>query len=139
MSSNKKLNLKIITPDKILVDEQADIVSSVSVDGEFAVLPDHVPYMTALNIGVTKYKNDSKEEYVSTIGGIFQIDDNNVTILTEAAELGEEIDIPRAKAAQDRAEARLRQAVVETDVDRAQTALARALVRLKAASKVSGK
>lgn len=131
---SKKLNLKIITPEKILVEQQADMVVTVAMDGEVAILPDHIPYMTALNIGVTKFKNDALVEFVSTIGGVLQVDDNNITILSESAEFGEEIDVPRAKAAQERAEARLQNAIAETDVDRAQLALARALARLKAAS-----
>lgn len=134
MSSNK-LNLKIISPEKILIDEQVDAVYSLAVDGEFGILPGHIPYMTALDIGVSKYVQGDKTEYISTIGGILQVENNNVSILSDAAELGEEIDLTRAKAAKERAEARLGTATKDIDVDRAQAALARAAVRIKAASK----
>ena len=132
---SSKLNLKIITPERILVDEEVDAVYSLAVDGEFGILPEHIPFMTALNIGVSKYVQGDKTEYISTIGGILQVENNNVSILSDAAELGEEIDIARARAAKERAEARLGTAEKETDVDRAQAALARAIVRIKAASK----
>lgn len=132
--SKKQLNLKIITPSKTLVDEAVDSVYSTAVDGEFGVLPEHIPFMTALKIGVTKYNKGNETEYISTIGGIFQISDNNVVILTDAAEKGEEIDIPRARAAMERAEARLKTGK-DIDAIRAHTALTRAMVRLQAASK----
>ena len=130
-----KLNLKIITPQKILVDEQVDAVFSKSIDGEFGILPDHIPYMTDLDIGVTEYKIDNKKEFVSTIGGVIQVKENIVAILSDNAEFGEEIDVPRARAAKERAEARLRAGKADTDVDRVQAALARAITRIHAATK----
>ncbi|MDD3150436.1 MAG: F0F1 ATP synthase subunit epsilon [Candidatus Gastranaerophilales bacterium] len=132
---NKKLNLKIITPEKIVVEKQVDSVYSLSEDGEMGILPDHIPYMTPLKIGVTRYFDNEIVEYISTIGGILQVSDNNVVILTNSAEFGEEIDIPRARAAKERAEARLGSAIKDVDLDRAQIALSRAMARIKAASK----
>lgn len=133
--ANKKLNFKIITPEKILVDEEVEAVYSIAVDGEFGILPNHIPFMTALNIGVTKYLKDNNYEYISTIGGIFQVNENNVIIFSETAERGEEINLARAKAAKERAEARLRAGIEDVDVNRAEIALARALARISAASK----
>jgi len=133
--TDKKLNLKIITPEKVLLDEQVDAVYSRAVDGEFAILPGHISFMTALDIGVTKFVKDDKPEFVSTIGGIFQVVKNNIVVLSDSAELGSEIDVPRAKAAKERAEARLRTAAVDIDITRAQTALHKALARIEAASK----
>lgn len=136
--SDKKLKLKVITPSKILIDEEVEAVFSTSVDGEFGVLPDHIPMMTSLGFGVTKFIQNSKPKYVSTIGGIFQIENNNVTILTDSAELGEEIDLARAKASKERAEARLGTGQKDIDNDRTQIALSRAIARIKTAS-ISGK
>lgn len=133
--SASKLNLKIITPEKVLLEEEVDAVFSTSVDGEFGILPNHIPMMTSLSIGLTKYLQDKQEKFVATIGGIFQVENNNVTILSDAAEYGEEVDLPRARAAKERAEARLGTGLTDVDADRAQIALARAMTRLKAASK----
>lgn len=129
-----KLNLKIITPEKTLLDEEVDAVYSRAVDGEFAVLPEHISFMTALDIGVTKFVKEEKAEFVATIGGIFQVSKNNVVILSDAAEIGTEVDVPRAKAAKERAEARLKEANGDTDTTRAELALHKALVRIEAAS-----
>jgi len=132
---SKKLNLKIITPQKILLDEEVDSVYSTSSDGEFGVLPGHISYMTPLAIGVTEYTKDNKTEFISTMGGILQVKDNIVTILSDLAELGEQIDVTRANAAKERAETRLRTGVTDVDADRARAALSRAVARIHAASK----
>ena len=132
---SKKLNLKIITPQKILLEEEVDAVYSQSVEGEFGILQNHISYMTPLDIGVTEYIKDNQKEFVSTIGGILQVKDNVITILSDLAELGELIDVTRAKAAKERAETRLRTGAKDVDADRAQAALARAIARIHAASK----
>ena len=133
---DKKLHLKIITQERVLVDEKVDSVFSRAIDGDFGILPGHIPYMTALDVNITRYTKDKTTEYVSTIGGIFQVSDNNVTILSDTAELGNEIDIARANAAKDRAEARLRTGAKDIDAERARAALHRAIARIQAASKM---
>lgn len=131
-----KLSLKVITPEKVLLEEtEVDAVYSTAIDGEFGIMAGHIPFMTPLSVGTSKYIKDEENKYISTIGGIFQVKDNEVLILTDCAECGEEIDIARARSAKERAEARLGMAEKEIDVDRAQIALARATARLKAASK----
>jgi len=133
---SKKLNLKIITPQRILLEEEVDAVYSTSSDGEFGILPGHISYMTPLAIGVTEYKKDNITEFVSTMGGILQVKDNVVTILSDLAELGEQIDVARANQAKERAETRLRTGATDVDADRARAALARAVARINAASKI---
>jgi F-type H+-transporting ATPase subunit epsilon len=92
--------------------------------------------MTPLAIGVSKYVKGSESRYISTIGGIFQVKNNEVLILTDEAEFGEDIDIPRAKASKERAEARIaKQTQDDVDIHRAEIALAKALARMKAADK----
>ena len=132
---SKKINLKIITHEKEVFNEDVDAIYSKSVEGEFGILPDHQPFMGALDIGVTKVEKDGKFEYISTMGGIFQFKDNEAVILTDLAEKGSDIDVTRAKSAKERAEARIGSHEVEIDNARAQIALAKALARLKAAMK----
>ena len=67
------------------------------------------------------------------MGGVFQFKDNNATILTDVCEDGRDIDVTRANAAKNRAEARLADSAATADTQRAQAALARSLARLKAA------
>ena len=133
---SKKLNLKIITPQKVLLEEEVDAVYSHSVEGEFGILPDHVSYMTPLDVGATEYIKNNQKEFICTIGGILQVKDNLVTILSDNAEFGEQIDITRANAAKERAETRLRTGATDVDADRAHAALSRAIARIHAASKI---
>lgn len=135
--TDKKFHFKVITPEKIVYEDDIDAIFTKGVDGEFGVLIDHTPFMSALDIGVTKVEKEGNSEYISTIGGAFQFKNNEAVILTEAAERGQDIDIPRAQNAKARAEARLGNAEIEQDVKRANLALAKAMVRLKAANKKS--
>lgn len=132
---SKKINLKIITHEKEVFNEEIDALYSRSVDGEFGILPDHQPFMSALDIGVTKAEIDGKFEYFSTMGGIFQFKNNEALILTDLAERSSDIDITRAKSAKERAEARIGSAQVAVDNARAQMALAKAMARIKAADR----
>ena len=126
------MHLKIITHEKIVFDEDVDAVYTKGTDGEFGVLKNHVPFMASLDIGVTKVVQNGNEKYFTTMGGIFQIKDNDALILTTTAESKDEIDIERAKAAFSRAQSRLAETDAETDAKRAEAALARAMARLKA-------
>ena len=133
-TSDKKIHLKIITHEQIVYENDVDEIYSPGSQGEFGILYNHIPFMSTLNIGVTKVIVDGKSEYISTLGGIFHIRDNNATILADEAERGNDIDVPRAKLAKERAEARLGNAKDKKEQARAERAIARAMARLKAAS-----
>jgi len=128
----KKIHFKIIIHEKIVYEGDVDAVYTQGVNGRFGILPDHIPFMSALDVGVTKIENDGKVEYMTTMGGVFQVKDNEAVILTDIAERGSEIDKARAHAAKERAEARLKAHKDDTEYLRAQFALAKALARLKA-------
>ena len=131
-----KLKLKVITPAKVLFEEDGiDAVYSSAVDGDFGVMPGHIPYMAPLAIGVSKFVKGDEARYISTMGGIFQVKDNEVLILTDEAEFGEDIDVARARASKERAEARLGTGKRDIDTRRAQIAISRASARLKAADR----
>jgi len=130
-----KLHLKITTHEKVVFESDVDEIYSKSTEGEFGILPNHVPFMCALDISVTKIIIDGKSEFFTTLGGVFQLKDNQASILTQSAERGSDIDVARAKEAKERAELRLAESSEEVDVKRAEIALARAIARLKAAVK----
>ena len=132
---SKKINLKIRTHEKEVYNDKVDAVYSKSVEGEFGILPDHQPFMAALDIGVTRAEIEGKMEHFTTMGGIFQFKNNEALILTDLAECSADIDVTRAKSAKERAEARLGSHDVEIDNARANIALAKAMARLKAAGK----
>ena len=125
------MHLKLITHDRIVFDEDVNEIYTRGVDGEFGILENHVPIMTALEVGVTKAVQGDKIKLFTTMGGIFQFKDNDAIILTDNAESGSDIDVARAKAAKERAEARLADKSAEIDAKRAEAALARAKERLK--------
>jgi F-type H+-transporting ATPase subunit epsilon len=133
--SDKKLHLKITTHERVVFDEDVEEISSKSTEGSFGVLPGHIPFMCALDIGVTKITKDGKVQNFTIMGGIFQLKGDEALILTQVAERAEEIDVERALEAKKRAQARLEEDIDTTDVQRAEVALARALARIKATGK----
>ena len=133
--SDKKIHLKIITPEKIIFENDVDSITAQGVNGSFGILPDHIPFMAALDIDTAEVLMNGNKIIFSIIGGAFQFKQNEAIILTEAAEMSSDIDAQRAKLAKERAEASLSSAQTPRDVKIANAAIARAMARLKAASK----
>lgn len=129
------MKLKIITHEKIVFDSEIDELVIHTTSGQIGILKDHIPITTSLEVGVTKAKIGDKYRYFATMGGVFQFRDNQATILTDVCEDGSDIDVARANAAKERAEARLKESDANIDANRAQAALARSLARLQAALK----
>ncbi|WP_294559773.1 F0F1 ATP synthase subunit epsilon [uncultured Mailhella sp.] len=127
------LRLDIVTPDKVVLQEEVDYVGASGVDGEFGVMPGHAAMLSALKIGDLYYRKGGVTSWVFVSGGFAQIADNKVTILAEAAELASDIDVDRAEQAKARAEARLADPKPDTDVHRAELALTRAIERIRVA------
>lgn len=131
-----KLELEVVTPDRMVVKEEVDIVMAQGVLGEFGILPNHIPFLTNLQTGELRYRKDHQIEYLAVSGGFAEVSGNKVTILAEAAERARDIDVERAKRAKERAERRLAQAKTEAiDYARAEAALKRALIRINIAEK----
>ena len=126
------MHLKIITHERVVFDEDVDAIYTKGIDGEFGVLPGHIPIMAALDIGVTRVVQEGNEKSFATMGGVLQLKDDRAVILTNTAECEHEIDILRAKEALARAETHLKEAKAQQEAKRAQAAMARALARLKA-------
>ena len=126
------MHLKIITHEKVVFDEDVDEIYTRGVDGEFGILKNHIPIMSALDIGVTKVVQNGNYRYFTTMGGVLQFKDNEAVILTPTAEDGNDIDVVRAKEALSRARSKLAERDAKLDVKRTEAAIARALARLKA-------
>ncbi|MBW2435010.1 MAG: F0F1 ATP synthase subunit epsilon [Deltaproteobacteria bacterium] len=130
------IRLDVVTPEKIVVSEEAQIVASPGSEGEFGVLSGHTPFLTSLKTGVIRYTDASgKEHYVFVSGGFAEALPDRLTVLAESAEVSTDIDISRAKEALARAEKRLAEDRAREDIDfaRARAALERATVRIRAA------
>jgi len=133
--SEKKIKVKIITHEKVVFDGEADEIYAKGMEGSFGILPDHIPFMSALAIGVTKIVNNNESSYFSTIGGVFQFMNNEAVILSEDAENGKDIDVVLAKTEKEREEAKTVNTKVLKDIQEQDKALAVAISRFKAASK----
>ena len=127
------IRLEVVTPEKLVVSEDAQIVMSPGSEGEFGVLDGHTPFLTTLKTGMIRYKDASgAERAVFVSGGFAEALPDRVTILAESAERRRDINVERAKAAMVRAEERLGRSVSDNEIDviRAKAALARAITRL---------
>lgn len=131
----ENIKLEVVTPEKYVVSEDAQIVMAPGSLGEFGVLRGHTPFLTSLKVGRLHYRDASgKERELFISGGFAEALPNGVTVLAESAERRSEIDVDRAKAALERAEKRLAQEKAENlNYERARAAMFRALERLKVA------
>ncbi len=127
------LTLKIITPERVVLKEQVDEVSAKAIDGEFAILPNHEPMITALGIDVLRYRTAGVEHSAAVIGGLLEVGENVITVLTDLAELDTEIDTARAHEELSKAEAEKTTKTDKLDMYLAEMALSKAMARLKAA------
>lgn len=127
------INLKIITPERIVFESPVDQVTAVSREGELTILPGHEPLVTTLAIDVMRFKRQGEEETAAIIGGIMEVSTSEVTIMSDMAELDVEIDETRAKQAKEKAEAEKTQKTDKIDVYVSEMALSRAMARLRAA------
>ena len=130
--NSNKIKLKIITHEKVVYEADIDELYVQSTDGRLGILPNHIPIVCA---GVTKVVINKEPICITTMAGVLQFSENEATILTDIAELGSDIDLARANAAKERAQARLAAKNDKDDILRAQFALAKAIARISAKEK----
>ena len=130
------LSVEIVTVERTLLQEQGvDEVIAPGVEGQLAVLPQHAAFMTMLAPGELVLKKGGDEIPFAVTGGFFEVLNDRVIVLADAAERADEIDIERAEAARKRAAERLDH---KTDVDyeRARLALMKSMTRLQVSSRI---
>ena len=126
------LSVEILTPNRLLLQDEADELNLPATDGYLGILPGHVALLTNLGLGQLMLRKDGQQRYLTIFQGYMEVSEDKVTVLAEIAEDMAEIDIQRASAARDRALERLNGRGAEVvDFDRASAALQRALVRLQ--------
>lgn len=126
------IRCEIVSQDRTVFQGDVDMVMLPGATGEMGILPHHAPLLSLLKYGVIKVRHDGKEELFTVAGGLAEVQPDIVTILADAAENVEEIDIVRAKAAKKRAEEALAR-IPRTDQDaylRMEAALRRSNLRL---------
>lgn len=129
------IDLQVVTPDRLVVQERVDEVQVPGSEGYFGVLPGHTPLLATLGIGELWFRKGQEKTFLSISGGFAEVLPDRVTILARIAERAEEIDAERAAAARARAEQRLAEPKAEMDYERARAALERALIRLQVAGR----
>lgn len=127
--------LNIVTPDRNLVCESVDEVVLPGSEGYLGSLPGHTPLLTSLRIGEIKYRVGAKWYHLCVSFGFVEVLPGSVTVLADAAEKPEEIDVERAE--KDAEEARTRLKKPDADFREAQAALDQALVRLQVAAEAA--
>ena len=135
---HKTIELKIVTPDRVLLQETVEGVSIPTVEGEITILPEHLPIIAAMKPGELRIKKEGKESFFAVTRGVVEVDGKLITVLVDAAERAEEIDEKRAEEAKDRAKALMSEKRTDEELfTNASAELERALSRIKIARKRS--
>jgi F-type H+-transporting ATPase subunit epsilon len=132
------IDLQIVTPDRLIVQDQVDEVEIPGSEGYFGVLPGHTPLLAALAVGELWYRKGQEKFFLSLAFGFAEVLPERVTILARLAERAEDIDVERAELARRRAEERLAQPKSDFDYERARVALTKSLMRLQVSSRLPG-
>jgi F-type H+-transporting ATPase subunit epsilon len=129
------LNVRVISPDKTIWDASAQEVILPSTTGQLGILSGHAPLLTALDVGVMRVRPEKEWVAIALLGGFAEVENNQVTILVNAAELGESIDKEAARKALAEAEQNLNAVANGTRQQQIQAkqAVKRARARLQAA------
>lgn len=127
--------LEVVTPNRLVLSQEVDEITAPGAEGEFGILPGHTPFFTTLKVGEVMYRLGREQRHMAVTWGFVEVLPDKVTILAEAAELEDEIDVERAKNAKKRAEESLKELNPEDkEFYLAMAALERAMNRLTVAS-----
>ncbi len=129
--------VEVVAADRKLYSGEMASLLVPGADGYFGVLRGHAPLVAALKVGTLEMTpaDNSALIVVAITGGFIEVTQNHVEVLADAAELAHEIDIDRARQSRERAEDRLRKVHEDTDVERAEAALSRAMNRMNVADR----
>jgi len=130
-----KIQLEIVTPEKIALREAVDEVTLPGLDGELGILPEHTPLISQLKTGILSFRQGADRRQLHVSGGFVEVLSDRISVLSDVAERPEEIDVERALRAKDRAEKRLASRGDEIDSDRADLKLQRAMIRIQLGGK----
>lgn len=130
------IQLDIVTPERRLVSVEVDQVRAPGAQGSFGVLPGHTPFLTVMEPGELIYSAGGREHAYFVGGGFVEVHGDHVTVLAEAAERVEEIDLERASRSLEDAQKRLQSLREEEDAARVERArVRRAAARISLARK----
>jgi len=93
----KKIHLRIVTPDRTVVDKPVDMVGAVGTEGAFTILPGHTDFLTALRTEALWYRQDGRTKELAVSGGFIEVKPDHVRVLADSAEYAERIDVEKLK------------------------------------------
>lgn len=127
--------LQVVTPEGMLLDEEAEIIVARGAEGDLGILHGHEPLITPLAIGELMYRVDGEERHLAISGGFLEVRPDRVVVLADLAERAEEIDLQRAEEARRHAEAALAEHRGSELEAAAAASLQKALLRLRVAER----
>ena len=133
------IHCEIVSQDRIVYEGEADMVLLPGAAGEMGILPNHSPVLSTLQFGTIRVRTKGEDQYFTVAGGVVEVQPDQITVLADAAENVDEIDIQRAEAARRRAEEALKEGIgKDTDTYlKIQAALKRSNLRLDAVHRYS--
>lgn len=129
------LNVEIVTAERSVLRDTADMVVAPGSEGVLGILPRHAPMIALLKAGELRLKHGSEETAVAVTGGVMQVEQTGVIVLADAAERADEIDEARAREAVERARQRMAELKDRAEQPQLQAAIERANVRLRVAER----
>ena len=128
---NRNFTLKIITPDRVFYEDEVSMVEFNTVEGEVGIYKNHIPMTMIIAPGILTITREGEVKEAALHAGFTEVLPDKVTILAEIIEWPSEIDVARAEEAKNRAEERIKEHAPGTDMNRAELALKRAVVRIE--------
>ena len=110
------ITVKVITPDRTVWDDQAEEIILPSTTGQLGILSGHAPLLTALEVGVMRVRPEKEWKTIALMGGFAEVENDEIKILVNGAELGDDIDGDTARTEYEQAQSRFQQ--VENSDDR---------------------
>ena len=132
MASDNSFKVKIIAPDRLFYEGDAEMIELTTTEGQIGVYKGHIPLTAVIAPGVVRvYEAGGTVKSAALMSGFVEILPDKVEILAEIVEWPEEIDLKRAEEAKIRAERRIAEKATDTNMARAELALKRAVARIE--------
>jgi len=128
--ANKAVRLRVLTPNRVVADEEFDLVIMKTIDGDKGILPGHEPCLTALDIGLLRgLRGKDDAATFKVLGGFASVHNNEVTVMSSVADAPEKIDQMIEKIKKERAENKIYEKTADVEMNRVEMALRRSLVK----------
>ncbi len=135
MANADVFKLTVLAPERVFFDDEADMVELTTTEGDIGIYKNHIPLTAIVAPGILRIYNNGEVKEASLLEGFIQILPDKVVILSEACEWPDEIDVNRAREAKIRAERRMASSDININMERAEIALKKSLIRINLADK----